>query len=231
MSPLGRRLAGRVDVHVAPYDGGSRTDGAANGAHALRALLQPATSLEYARVRSDVMGEMLSSRIGRSARSPLVLGGDHTLSFFAVRGLARRYPSFNIVHFDAHHDRYSEPTLNHYTVFHHVLRLFPVRVFGVGHRYDVTAPIPAELRETVSGPTYISVDVDYFPPSLVPSVTAPVPCASECETSLATFAGSLDKIGGPVIGCDVVEWHGSEVAAECAAMSAIVGHLVRVLER
>ena len=35
---------------------------------------------------------------------PIILGGDHSISYFCIENLKKKYKRFGIIHFDAHHD-------------------------------------------------------------------------------------------------------------------------------
>jgi arginase family enzyme len=148
----------------------------------------------------------------KTCKTPAILGGDHTLTFYCVRELVSRFGQLTVIHFDAHHDAYIEPRLTNYSVFHHTKRLLGVPVVGVGYRYQVD-PFPAALTTNVPGPAYISLDLDYFAPELVSSVNHPIPCAKGRHCSYETFLESLDLITGHLLGFDVVEWRGSPVGS------------------
>ncbi|EYF04573.1 arginase family protein [Chondromyces apiculatus] len=126
---------------------------------------------------------------------PVTLGGDHAISLFPLRALLRHHPEIGILHFDAHHDHYLDPSQSgphsHASVFALAMREPGIRrLFQLGLRtLDV---IPAthrkrtdprirfvsarELsrrspREVFAGvprdlPWYLSFDVDCMAPHL-----------------------------------------------------------------
>jgi len=79
---------------------------------------------------------------------PVLLGGDHTVTYAALEALNRVLPAFGVIHFDAHHDFYAsgdqgaDSTLTHGNVFHFARRLSGLRhLFQIGLR-DVYRPAP-----------------------------------------------------------------------------------------
>jgi len=63
-------------------------------------------------------------------RMPVVLGGDHSVPFGAIRAYAEHYPAMGILHLDAHADlrhAYEGFTFSHASIFHNVVTRLPVR--------------------------------------------------------------------------------------------------------
>jgi agmatinase len=54
--------------------------------------------------RLDQLVESEVSRYLDSGKQVMVLGGDHSVPYGAIKALSRRYESFGILHIDAHHD-------------------------------------------------------------------------------------------------------------------------------
>jgi len=57
-------------------------------------------------------------------KMPVVLGGDHSVPFGAIRAYAERFPSMGILHLDAHadlRDAYESFTWSHASIFHNVM--------------------------------------------------------------------------------------------------------------
>lgn len=204
----------RLFTTSVPFDAAARTGGPA-GAHLSWSQIVP---LEHnpvflRRERGPLLPNLLEQRVLRICAEggiPITLGGDHSLTWHAVLPLVSLYGrAMTIVHFDAHHDAYPGIQLNHYTVFGIIRRRLGVQTVGVGYRHDVSAPASPLLIEKIRTPVYISVDVDYFDPRLVPSVGHAVPCAADSVCDLASFEKSLAQIEGPVMGGDIVEWCGA----------------------
>jgi arginase family enzyme len=204
--------ASGVTYLLVPYDAGSRRGGVSESLESWISITKDASRRVHLERDS---AEVLPLRLGRRVRSvmaadrvPLTLGGDHTLTWYALGAAIELAGPLTVVHFDAHHDAYDSNILNHYTVFHHIKRLLPVKVKPVGHRYECSPVAPA-LEEDITGPIYLTVDVDYFCPDLVGGVGHAVPCAEVGHCDLDTFSRSLRRMKGPIIAADIVEWKGA----------------------
>lgn len=133
---------------------------------------------------------------------PLVLGGDHSVTWPVVRALLGRHRALGIIHFDAHHDLYPSPAgvLSHGNPFRHALAdpavkvlmqiglrtLEPVRAHHVPvHdprlRYVGSRALrqwsPADVFQGLPTdiPYYVSFDVDCLLPACAPETGSPVP--------------------------------------------------------
>ncbi len=153
---------------------------------------------------------------------PLLLGGDHSITFPGLCAFASRYPQLSILHFDAHPDLYHELQGNprsHASPFARIMekrlaqRLVQVGIrtmnahqrsqvarFGVeivGMRDFAPAQVPQ-----ISGPLYISVDLDGLDPAFAPGVSHHEPGGLSVRQLLDVLA-RLE--GAEVVGADVVE--------------------------
>jgi agmatinase len=71
-----------------------------------------------------------------SGKMPVVLGGDHSVPFGAIRAYSERYPGLGILHLDAHadlRDSYEGFTWSHASIFHNVM----TKIGGVGKLVQV----------------------------------------------------------------------------------------------
>ena len=201
----------KTNIIIAPFDACARTGGPAQSVRAWRELLgdgYPYTLLS--REQGLILPLLLERNIQKTIREskvPLVLGGDHSLTYNVLKALTSKLGEVTVVHFDAHHDAYQGKSLNHYTVFSFVTRRLPVKLVGVGYRHDCE-PISGILPIQIHGPTYISLDVDFFSPILVASVGDPIRCIEGIECNFEAFARSLSMIKGEIVGADIVEWCG-----------------------
>jgi agmatinase len=79
-------------------------------------------------------------------KMPVILGGDHSVPFGAMRAYAERFPRMGILHLDAHADlreAYEGFTYSHASIFHNVMTRLPIaKLVQVGVR-DVGS---AEMR-------------------------------------------------------------------------------------
>jgi agmatinase len=158
---------------------------------------------------------------------PVILGGEHTITFGAVRALRQKYSEFGVVQFDAHADlreTYEGSPFSHacvmkrifdmgvplfqvgtrsYSLEEHALR----RKHAIAHidaedifRMDIDAfALPANFPEKV----YITFDVDGFDPSIMPSTGTPVPGGLTWYQAMGLLGKIMDS--RVCIGLDVAE--------------------------
>jgi agmatinase len=74
-----------------------------------------------------------------AGKMPVILGGDHSVPFGAIRAYAERHPGMGILHLDAHadlRDAYEGFTWSHASIFHNVMTRIPEvgRLVQVGIR-------------------------------------------------------------------------------------------------
>jgi agmatinase len=162
-------------------------------------------------------------RILSSRKVPILLGGDHLITFPAVTEMLRIHPHLHLLHLDAHTDlreKYLGEALSHSTVMRKILGPLPkgglVQIgirSGTREEFDYAKRIRSivsrdrdSMRSMVKRlgkkPVYISLDLDLFDPSLLPGVGTPEPGGLTFHEFI-----SLLKEFAPlcVVGFDVVE--------------------------
>ncbi len=160
-------------------------------------------------------------RIVDSGRRPLVLGGDHSITYPALRGLRTRHPRLTVVHLDAHPDLYDEfegDRYSHACPFARVMeerltdRLVQVGIRTInGHQREQARRFGVEVIEMrdwreghplrLEGPVYLSLDLDVLEPGLVPGISHREPGGMTVRQALSVIQG----IRAPLVGADLVE--------------------------
>lgn len=163
----------------------------------------------------------------RAGRVPVVLGGEHSLTYGAVTGLRRALGDVGVVQIDAHADlraAYGGEPHSHASVMHLLtgegvpLAQFGVRALsaeeaarraerGVFFRDAeglvtggvLAVDLPADFPEQV----YVSFDVDGLDPSVMPATGTPVPGGLGYYQALRLVEHALK--GRRCVGFDVVE--------------------------
>lgn len=178
-----------------------------------------------------------------SGSRPIVLGGDHSISYPVIRALRWFHPRLEVLHFDAHPDLYPEfegDAYSHACPFARVMeerladRLVQVGIRTMNavqrtqaERYgvdviDMRAWV-AGRRPRLAGPTYVSIDLDAFDPAFAPGV-------SHRESGGLTVRDVLAVLHGlevPLVGADVVEFNPAQDASGVTA--ALCAKLVKEL--
>lgn len=254
-----------------PFDGASSFQrGAAGGPAAIRqALRLPSTNvwseLGVDTSRPDVLTDAgdasLSappqasrdeitaavSTLVRGSRLPIVLGGDHSITYPVLRAIRPHHPRLTILHLDAHPDLYEAfegDRYSHACPFARIMeegladRLVSVGIrcandhqrqqaerFGV-ETIDMRA-WAAGVRPHVEGPLYLSIDLDVLDPAFAPGVSHPEPGGLTTRELLHL----LHSLRATVVGGDVVELNPARDPAGLTALVAarIVKELAAVM--
>ncbi len=169
----------------------------------------------------DAAISQAAAQASASSVIPIFLGGDHDVSYPVVAALAGQHGPLNILHFDAHPDLYDDFEGNprsHASPFArimeagHAARLVQVGVRTLNRHCRAQAdrfgveilPIAGFNPDQVpvmSGPLYISVDLDGIDPSEAPGVSHPEPGGLRLREVL----GCIAKQTSSIVGADVVE--------------------------
>jgi agmatinase len=158
----------------------------------------------------------------------MILGGEHSITPGGVRAARERHPDLRVVQLDAHadlRDRYEGSPFNHACAMARCLEVAPVVGIGIrsysveearrlrggipGHRMIHAREMEGSgwqdraLEIVGDAPVYLTVDVDYFDPSIIPATGTPEPGGGRWRPTL----GFLEQLvcSGRVVGCDVVE--------------------------
>lgn len=160
-----------------------------------------------------------------AGQTPLLLGGDHSVTWPIVRALGERYPALSILHFDAHSDLYDEldgSRTSHACPFARILeeglaqRLMQIGIRTLnGHQRDQARRFGVEIVPmrhgfeamraailSLSGPLYLSVDLDVLDPAFAPGISHPEP-GGLSSRELLTLIQAIPA--GLLVGADVVE--------------------------
>ena len=175
----------------------------------------------------EAMVKAVQKRISHSladGKFPVLLGGEHSVSVGAFQAFAKRYQQLSIVQFDAHADlrqSYEGSRYNHACVMSRAKEVAPIVQIGIRSacqedmdemnksavffRNDIRnqvswhSQVVNQLKENV----YITIDLDVFDPSIMPSTGTPEPDGmffNEVMEGLKAICESKN-----VVGFDVVE--------------------------
>ena len=168
--------------------------------------------------------------------TPVVLGGDHSITYPVLKAFARTFKPLDVLHFDAHPDLYEDlygDRLSHACPFARILEdglaasviQVGVRAITAGHRAkalkagvrmiemkDIDGPL--HLRFT--NPVYISFDLDALDPAFAPGVSHHEPGGLTTRQALQV----IQSLKGRIVGLDVVELNPSRDPASITAAAA-----------
>lgn len=152
---------------------------------------------------------------------PLLLGGDHAVTYPVVEAVAARHGPVTILHFDAHPDLYDLFEGNprsHASPFARIMEAgLATRLVQVGirtlnrhcreqaERFGVEivplADFTPDRVPVLEGPLYLSIDLDGIDPSEAPGVSHPEPGGLTTREVLAV----LRRQTAPIVAADIVE--------------------------
>lgn len=167
---------------------------------------------------------LVTAEILAGGKFPLVLGGEHLISYASIKEVASANPGLVVIHFDAHtdlRDEYYGERFSHATVMRRVVELiggenlyqFGIRS-GTRDEFDfarrkcnifvdkVVEPL-IEILPLIKGrPVYVSLDIDVVDPAYAPGTGTPEPggCTVREIMRAVHLLGELD-----VVGFDLVE--------------------------
>jgi arginase len=168
--------------------------------------------------------EAVGGILGRGGK-PLVLGGDHSVTYPVLRAFTRSGAVPVVLHFDAHGDLYDEfegDRYSHACPFARVMEEgLAARLIQVGvrtltpHQRDQAARFRVDVFEAgrwrdaidvvrgLRDPIYVSLDLDVLEPMLAPGLSHPEPGGLTVRDMLDV----LSQVRADVVGADIVEYN------------------------
>ena len=167
---------------------------------------------------------LIENAVGRllaEGARPIALGGDHSVTYPVLRAVGRLHPGLTILQIDAHPDLYADFEGNpysHASPFARILeeglaaRLVQVGIRAMnGHQRAQADRFGVEIidmrawirgvRPALSGPVYVSVDLDGLDPAHAPGVSHREPGG----LSVREVVDLIQGVPNSVVGADVVE--------------------------
>jgi agmatinase len=171
--------------------------------------------------------EALSAKVRyhmEKGRFVVVIGGEHSISIGSITPHAQSHPDLTVLQFDAHsdlRDEYNGSKYSHACVMARTKEMCPIvqvgirsmdssekdlmdknRVFfakDIHSRQDWIKKVISKL----SGTTYITIDLDVFDPSFMPSTGTPEPGGLSWYEGLSLLKAVSEN--SDIVGFDVVE--------------------------
>jgi len=221
---FGPRRILEASRYIELYDHELDTEPHTVGVHTLPELLLSGSGPEVA------LGELRKACDALQAQGKFVimLGGEHSISAPPIQAHARRLGDkrLSVLQLDAHGDlrpKYEGTSFSHACVMYRVhqeVDLVPVGIRAItseeralmrakniptifGHELDAEGQWIERALASLGPDVYVTIDIDYFDPSLVPSTGTPEPGGGTWYPTLRL----LDRVFAErhVVGVDVVE--------------------------
>ena len=191
--------------------------------------------------------EELTRKILNDGKLPIMIGGEHLVTYGAVKAVFEKHPDMHIIHFDAHadlRDDYLGAKLSHACVMRRCYGLvgdnkvhqFCIRSgdreefkFADEHTdmhkfsFDGLAELVAEL-ESNKTPVYFTIDLDCLDPSVMPGTGTP-----ESGVNFSEFLSAILKVSRTnIVGADINELapmldaSGASTAVACKVLRELI---------
>lgn len=167
---------------------------------------------------------------------PVVLGGDHSITYPVLKAFARRFKPLDVLHFDAHPDLYDDlygDRLSHACPFARIVEdglaagvvQVGVRAVTADHRARALKhgvrmiemkDIQDPLHLRFANPVYISFDLDALDPAFAPGVSHHEPGGLSTRQAVQI----IQSLKGRIVGLDIVELNPSRDPSGITAAAA-----------
>jgi agmatinase len=155
---------------------------------------------------------------------PVIIGGNHTVPIGAVKAFAEYFDNLTILQLDAHSDlrqEYEGSVFNHACAMARVREFAPILQVGIrsmskdelpyvdnerifySHELYYNKSLYTKAIEKLSKNVYITIDLDVFDPSLMPSTGTPEPGGPDYYEIMHFLRDVIKERN--VVGFDVVE--------------------------
>lgn len=138
------------------------------------------------------------SKIVAADKIPVMLGGEHSITFGAVQALKEKYPKLSVLQLDAHADlreSYQGSPYNHACVARRISEICPLVQVGIRSMSveegdflpqskvkSYSADFVSENKDwcekvckNLKGDVFVTIDLDVFDPSIMPATGTPEP--------------------------------------------------------
>lgn len=170
----------------------------------------------------------------------VTLGGEHSISYGAIRAYSDKFRDLSVLQLDAHtdlRDRYLGTEYGHACVMRRVIDLCPITQVGIRSmsleesdfiaarglkpfifNRENMSPSADSIIQTLSPNVYITIDLDVFDPSIMSSVGTPEPGGMLWQEALSLLAEVSQK--RTVVGFDLVELCPDQGTDACSFLAA-----------
>ncbi len=166
-----------------------------------------------------------TKQILADGKTPMMVGGEHLVSYPVIKAVFEKYPDLHIIHLDAHTDlreQFFGRELSHATFMRHVHKFVgdgKINQFGIrsgekpefvwansGHtnmrKFDFEG-MDKTVELLKDKPVYITIDLDVLDPGVFPGTGTPEPGGMQYKDLLWAF-DQFAKLNH-IVGADIVE--------------------------
>jgi agmatinase len=213
-----------ASVNLEFYDVETESEAHLEGIYTVKPILQKETPEELVEAVYSRISSLLEDK-----KFPVIIGGNHTVSIGSVKAFSEFYDDLSVLQLDAHADlrqEYEGSALNHACAMARAREFAPVVQVGIRSMSAVELPFAEKDRifyshelyydkslygkaiDKLTENVYITIDLDVFDPSIMPSTGTPEP-GGPAYIELVHFLRDVIRTKN-VVGFDVVELCPSE---------------------
>lgn len=208
-----------ASVNLEFYDVETSSEAHLKGIHTVEPLLENESPEKLVNAVCNRTLTLLSDR-----KFPVIIGGNHTVSIGSVKAFSQTFDNFSVLQLDAHSDlrqSYEGSPYNHACAMARAREFAPVVQVGIrsmaaeelpfaehdrifySHQLYYDKSLYGKAIDMLSENVYITIDLDVFDPSVMPSTGTPEPGGPEYFEILHFLRDVIRSKN--VVGFDVVE--------------------------
>ena len=208
-----------ASVNLEFYDVETSTEAHLKGIHTIDPVLEKKTPGKLVQAVHDCISLLLAEK-----KFPVIIGGNHTVSIGAIKAFTEHFENLSVLQLDAHADLrqiYEGSEFNHACSMARAREYAPIVQVGIrsmsaeelpyvendriffSHKLFYDKNLYSKAIDKLSENVYITIDLDVFDPSIMPSTGTPEP-GGPAYFELMHFMRDVIKSRN-VLGFDVVE--------------------------
>jgi agmatinase len=208
-----------ASVNLEFYDLETATEAHLKGIHTILPVTEKETPEKLVKAVHDKVTELLSEK-----KFPVVIGGNHTVSIGSIKAFSENFDNISVLQLDAHADlrqTYEGSEFNHACAMARARECASIVQVGIrsmsvdelpyaeknrmfcSHELFYDKSLYKKALDKLSENVYITIDLDVFDPSIMPSTGTPEPGGPE-YFELMHFLRDVIRSRN-VVGFDVVE--------------------------
>jgi agmatinase len=201
------------------YDLETATEAHLKGIHTILPVTEKETPEKLVKAVHDKVSELISDK-----KFPVVIGGNHTVSIGSIKAFSENFDNISVLQLDAHADlrqSYEGSEFNHACAMARARECAPIVQVGIrsmsvdelpyaekdrmfySHELYYDKGLYTKALDKLTENVYITIDLDVFDPSIMPSTGTPEP-GGPAYFELMHFMRDVIKLRN-VVGFDVVE--------------------------
>jgi agmatinase len=208
-----------ASVNLEFYDVETDTEVHMKGIHTIDPVVENESPESLVDAVNKIAGSLLEDN-----KFPVFIGGNHSVSIGSVKAFAGRFNNFSVLQLDAHSDlrnEYEGSALNHACAMARVREFAPVVQVGIrsmsaeekavadfsriffAHDLYHDKTLYSSAIDKLTENVYVTIDLDVFDPSIMPSTGTPEPGGPEYY-EIMHFLKDVSRKRN-IVGFDVVE--------------------------